>query len=257
MIRKKATRPPKPFDGFLLTAHPNGQWCKKIRGKLHYFGPWVDWQGALDLFEEHKDDLYAGRTPRRNGDDPTLADLMNSFPGSKKLLVARKEISSRSFQDYVRTCDKIADSIGTRQLLSDLATEDFQKLRGDLANGHSPTTLKGDLGWGQRVRLRVPWSSSRQRCHAFGENLLGHGQRDCSRPDSAQPGHIRPVQVKGNAARLSDCGHRIAILVFIRPLPLVPVPRRELFLKVGQIEQQHGRMRERTGAVIMSPSVHG
>jgi integrase len=150
MVRKKATKPPKPFDGFPLTAHPNGQWCKKIRGKLHYFGPWADWQGALDLFQEHRNDLYAGRTPRRNNDDPTLANLMDSFLGSKQLLVASKEISSRSFQDYVRTCDKIADSIGTRQLLSDLATEDFQKLRGDLANGHSPTTLKGDLG---RVRM--------------------------------------------------------------------------------------------------------
>ena len=69
MIRKKATKPPKPFDSFPLTAHPNGQWCKKIRGRLHYFGPWTDWQGALDLFQGQKDDLYAGRTPRRNGNE--------------------------------------------------------------------------------------------------------------------------------------------------------------------------------------------
>ena len=27
----------KPYAGFPLTAHSSGVWCKKIRGKLHYF----------------------------------------------------------------------------------------------------------------------------------------------------------------------------------------------------------------------------
>jgi hypothetical protein len=42
-----ATTPPrkqprKPYPTFPLTAHPNGQWCKKIRGKVHFFGVWGD-----------------------------------------------------------------------------------------------------------------------------------------------------------------------------------------------------------------------
>ena len=35
----------KPYDGFPLTAHPSGRWCKKHRGKQHYFGRIDDWQG--------------------------------------------------------------------------------------------------------------------------------------------------------------------------------------------------------------------
>jgi hypothetical protein len=57
--RKKRDKPPKPHKGFPLTAHDNGQWCKKIRGKLHYFGPWGDWQAALAVFREPREDLYA------------------------------------------------------------------------------------------------------------------------------------------------------------------------------------------------------
>ena len=79
MTRTKTQKPPKPYPGFPLTAHLNGQWCKKIKDKLHYFGSWQDWQDALALFQEQRDDLYAGRTPRRQGDGPTLAELMDRF----------------------------------------------------------------------------------------------------------------------------------------------------------------------------------
>ena len=34
--RKRSAR--KPSTGFPLTRHPRGYWCKKVRGKLHYFG---------------------------------------------------------------------------------------------------------------------------------------------------------------------------------------------------------------------------
>jgi len=31
----RAVKPNKPYPEFPLTAHPVGQWCKKIRGKIH------------------------------------------------------------------------------------------------------------------------------------------------------------------------------------------------------------------------------
>lgn len=30
-------KPSKPYPSFPLTAHLNGQWCKKIRGRVHFF----------------------------------------------------------------------------------------------------------------------------------------------------------------------------------------------------------------------------
>jgi hypothetical protein len=43
----KTTKPNKPYPDFPLTAHPAGYWCKKIKGRTHYFGPWSDPEGAL------------------------------------------------------------------------------------------------------------------------------------------------------------------------------------------------------------------
>ena len=45
------------------TAHPNGQWCKKIKGKLCYFGPCGDRDGALGRRQAEAADLIAGRRP--------------------------------------------------------------------------------------------------------------------------------------------------------------------------------------------------
>jgi hypothetical protein len=42
----KPAKPSKPYPEPPLTAHPAGYWCKKIRGKLHYFGKWEDPDGG-------------------------------------------------------------------------------------------------------------------------------------------------------------------------------------------------------------------
>jgi hypothetical protein len=78
-----SAKPPKPNRDFPLYAHANGQWARRILGKVHYFGPWSDPDAALERCLRDKDDLLTGREPA-NGDGLTLRDLANRFLTSKK-----------------------------------------------------------------------------------------------------------------------------------------------------------------------------
>ena len=61
--KRRKSKPKKPYPEFPLYAHATGRWAKKIRGRIHYFGPWDDPNGALELYLEERDYLHsAGQT---------------------------------------------------------------------------------------------------------------------------------------------------------------------------------------------------
>src|SRR5438132_14267035 len=83
----KPTKPAQPDPEFPLTAHPAGYWCKKIRGKLYYFGQWADPDDALKKYLDQKDDLHAGRKPRPDSEALTVKDLANAYLNHKQALM--------------------------------------------------------------------------------------------------------------------------------------------------------------------------
>jgi integrase len=129
-------------------------WQKKIRGKIHYFGRWGHvrngkmervegdgWKEALEAYKAVADDLHAGRTPRVKGDGLTVAGLCNAFLTAKTRKVSSGELSSRSLMEYREITDKLVAIFGKDRLVDDLAADDFEALRADLAERWGPVRL--------------------------------------------------------------------------------------------------------------------
>src|SRR5262245_17038824 len=130
--KSKHSRPDKPYPDFPLFAHASGRWAKKIRGKLYYFGYWkgkqaAPWQAALDKYQEQRDDLHAGRTPRVSSDGLTLRDLCNRYLTSKRHRLDSGEITPRSFHDNYESCALLIGQFGKDRLAVDLAADDFER----------------------------------------------------------------------------------------------------------------------------------
>jgi integrase len=131
-------KPAKPYPDFPLTAHPVGQWCKKIRGKIHYFGPWNDPDGALEKYLEQRDDLHAGRTPRADPASLTVKDIANAFLNAKKDALEAGELSPRTWADYRSIMDKLVEEMGKHRGVVSLAPPDFATLKSKLAKRNGP-----------------------------------------------------------------------------------------------------------------------
>jgi integrase len=142
----------KPKADFPLFPHASGRWAKKIRGKFHYFGKTEDdpkGNRALNLWLDQKDDLLAGRTPRAKSGGLEIHELCNRFLTAKLQLLRSGELTARTFDDYRDTAERIAASVGSRRLVSDLAVDDFDKLRAELAKTLGVVALSNAI---QRIR---------------------------------------------------------------------------------------------------------
>jgi len=159
--QKPAQKPAKPSADFPLFPHRNGQWAKKVRGKLVYFGPWSDPQAALEKWHRQRDDLLAGRVPREDsGDGLTMADLANCFLTAKDRAVAAGELSNRGFNDYYQSCQYLVKRFGGNRLVDDIRPDDFGRLRADLFEQlGSPVTVRTRIA---RIRTIFRFASDNE-----------------------------------------------------------------------------------------------
>jgi integrase len=147
--RSKLEKPAKPHKDFPLFPHATRRWAKKVRGKFVFFGPWADPDAALEKWLAWKDDLLAGRTPRVTSDGLTIAHLCNRFLTAKTGLRDAGEIAPRTFADYFATCERLVNAFGKTRLVTDLAADDFERLRAGWAKDWGPVSIGNEI---QRVR---------------------------------------------------------------------------------------------------------
>src|SRR5258708_7893933 len=113
---RKRAKPSKPQKDFPLFAHNNGQWSKKVRGKIHHFGVWADPQAALEKWVAQKDALLAGLTPRTKSDGLSIGNLANHFLTSKQRILDAGEIKQRTWDELYATCQRLVATFGKDRL---------------------------------------------------------------------------------------------------------------------------------------------
>src|SRR5262245_38244686 len=130
---KAAGKPSKPYPEFPLFPHATRRWAKKIRGTMHYFGPWDDPDGALKKYLAQKDDLHAGRKPREVTGGTTVKEAANHFLNAKRELVDNGELSPRTWAEYREVCLLVTAQMGKSRLVADVRPDDFTLLRNKMA----------------------------------------------------------------------------------------------------------------------------
>lgn len=149
MSKAKTTKrrlPKKPFPTFPLFPHRSGQWAKKVRGRLIYFGTWDDPDAALEKWLRDKDALLAGQTPRSHTSTVTVDEVVNRFLAAKKMLRDADELSERSWQDYRTTAAMIVKVLGRRSVAEALTPADFDRLRAHFAKTRGPVSIGNHIG---------------------------------------------------------------------------------------------------------------
>ena len=137
----------KPYRSFPLTPHRSGQFCKKIRGKIFYFGKVDNPDAALKRYHEHCRDLHSGKSTRvERTDEITVAELANRFLAAKDRKREIGDIEAATFVEYHRDCELFVTFFGKGCSVPSITRHNLAEYRDFLSRGANATTLSNRVG---------------------------------------------------------------------------------------------------------------
>jgi integrase len=205
-LRHRRDKPAKPTSSFPLTPHNNGQWCKKIRGKLHFFGVWDNPEAALQKYLCAAADLHAGRQPRPctlSEEGPTVKQLCNHFLTYQHRRSQTGEIGLRWFEDCRTVLESFTRFVGPGRLVSDLTPDDFLGYQQKLVR----TGLTNRKGMGVHALTRTITVVRGLFKYAYEMSLTAHPIRygkAFERPSATRKRKSRRAVELANGKRLLD-----------------------------------------------------
>ena len=132
----KATRKTRS-DKFPLTLHSTGQYCKKIKGKIHYFGK--DKKQALERYLEQAAFLHNGKAKmfKTTNGSMTLKSLCNIYLQYQQSRVTSAEITVRHYADQISCLRKFMSFIGQHHKINEISTLDLQNYKRRLKRAYN------------------------------------------------------------------------------------------------------------------------
>ena len=133
-------------DKFPLTLHKTRQYCKKIKGKIYYFG--TDKKAALNRYLDQAAYLHAGKLPRPKSTGHTLSikTLCNLYLDHQESRSTIGEIRLRHLYDQTSLLRDFVRFVGPNRAVSDISTVELQNYRKKLIKaGKSPNTINNRI----------------------------------------------------------------------------------------------------------------
>ena len=132
-------------DKFPLTRHPTGQYCKKIHGKMYYFGS--DKQEALQRYIDQAAYLHGSN---HNSQKPVndlmsitqLCDMFSKYQFSK---VKADAITAQHYNDQVSSLNKFMAFLGQSRRIKEISTLDLQNYKRKLEKQYSSSKHRLNL----------------------------------------------------------------------------------------------------------------
>ena len=139
-----------------LTLHKTGQYCKKIKGKLYYFGK--DKDLALRRYYEQASYLHTGKGSMPNADEKSFSIryFCNLYLEHQRSRAAAGQIKLRHFIDQTNLLRDFVRFIGPNKSVADINTIDLQNYFSKLVRSNkSANTINNRLA---AVKAMYNWS---------------------------------------------------------------------------------------------------
>lgn len=145
--KRKRQKPEKPHPDFPLTAHRNGQWCKKVRGEIYFFGVWEKPDEALNCWLEDKDAILAGRErPSRVQKGITVEDVCTAYLAQQEDRYEAGDLQRVSLYNSNASLKRVCEILGKKTPVESLTPDDFARLRRKLSERFNANSLKIEIG---------------------------------------------------------------------------------------------------------------
>jgi integrase len=116
-------------DKFPLTLHPTGQYCKKIKGKIYYFGS--DKKQALERYLDQATYLHGGRNLIQKGLNGNMAlkELCDVYLQYQHSKVLANNLTARHHNDQINSLNKLMAFLGPGRRIKNISTLDLQNYK--------------------------------------------------------------------------------------------------------------------------------
>ena len=119
---------------FPLSVHKRGQWVKRVRGKLYYFGSLTNPEEALRTWLKEKDYLLAGEKPPTWKPGLTVGGVCDLYEKDATIRNSRGELCRTYLRDLRHACRFMSEHLIARRMATDVTPEHFATLRQAIAD---------------------------------------------------------------------------------------------------------------------------